>query len=110
MAFLKGDVVLVPFPFTDLSAAKTRPAVVVSTSSFERTTGNITVAMITFTQQVTPYDCTLVDWKKANLLFPSWVRAKLVTLSPALVRYHPGRLSRRDLSEVEKRVRHALGL
>lgn len=28
--FRKGDVVLVPFPFTDLSAAKFRPAVIVS--------------------------------------------------------------------------------
>jgi len=30
MAFRRSDVVLIPFPYTDLSAAKTRPAVVVS--------------------------------------------------------------------------------
>jgi mRNA interferase MazF len=28
MALTKGDVVLVPFPFTDLSTAKLRPAIV----------------------------------------------------------------------------------
>jgi mRNA interferase MazF len=28
--FVKGDVVVVPFPFSDLSAAKKRPAVVVA--------------------------------------------------------------------------------
>lgn len=110
MAYQKGDVVLVPFPFTDLSAIKTRPAVVVSVSGFERDTGDFTVAMITSVPQSTPYDCALVDWKQASLLFPSWVRAKLVTLSPTLVRYRPGRLSRRDLTEVEKRLRRALGL
>jgi mRNA interferase MazF len=110
MAYQKGDVVLVPFPFTDLSAAKTRPAVVVSVRRFEQTTGAFTVAMITSTPQTTPYDCALADWKQANLLFPSWVRAKLVTLNPALVRYRPGRLSKRDLAEVEKRLRRALGL
>ncbi len=28
--YRKGDIVLLPFPFTDLSATRTRPAVVVS--------------------------------------------------------------------------------
>lgn len=100
MAYRRGDVVLLPFPFTDLSAIKTRPAVVVSVSDFERATRDFTVAMITSSLQATPYDYELVDWKKANLLFPSWVRAKLVTLSPTLVRHRPGRLSSRDSAEV----------
>lgn len=33
-----GDVVLVPFPFTDQSASKKRPAVVVSSSAYHATT------------------------------------------------------------------------
>ncbi len=33
MAFQRGDVVLIPFPYTDLSASKTRPAVVVSSDT-----------------------------------------------------------------------------
>jgi mRNA interferase MazF len=110
MAYQKGDVVLVPFPFTDLSAAKTRPAVVVSVDDFERATGNVTVAMITSTAQHTSYDCALMDWQQAHLIFPSWMRAKLATLSVALVRYRPGRLSKRDLAEVEERMRRALEL
>jgi hypothetical protein len=48
--------------------------------------------------------------KVANLHSPSWVRAKLVTLKPRLVRYMTGRLTGSDLAEVEKRVRLALGL
>jgi len=28
--FVKGDVVVIPFPYSDLSAAKTRPALVVA--------------------------------------------------------------------------------
>ncbi len=43
----KGDVVLIPFPFTDLSSNKTRPAVIISIDEFEKQTGDITVAMIT---------------------------------------------------------------
>jgi mRNA-degrading endonuclease toxin of MazEF toxin-antitoxin module len=101
---------LLPFPFTDLSAVRTRPAVVVSVEAFQRDTRDFTVAMITSVPRTTPYDYELEDWQAAHLLRPSWVRAKLATLDPALVRYQPGRLSDADRAEVEKRVRLALGL
>ena len=45
--YKKGDIVLVPFPFTDLTSTKTRPAVIVSDKKFEQKMGSITVAMIT---------------------------------------------------------------
>ena len=106
----KGDVVLISFPFTDLTATKTRPAVVVSVKEYLQKTGDFTVAMITSVPQSTPYDYELKDWKLANLLAPSWVRAKLVTLDPALVRYQPGKLSKDDLAGVEKIIQKALGL
>jgi hypothetical protein len=34
MALRRGDVVLVPFPYAELTAAKTRPALIVSGKSF----------------------------------------------------------------------------
>jgi mRNA interferase MazF len=108
--YQKGDIVLLPFPFTDLSAARTRPGVVVSVEGFQRDAGDFTVAMITSVPRTTPYDYELKDWQGAHLLRPSWVRAKLATLDPALVRYKPGRLSDADLAEVERRIRLALGL
>jgi mRNA interferase MazF len=108
--YQRGDVVLLPFPFTDLTATKTRPAVVLSSDAFQQETGDFTVAMITSVLRATPYDYALQDWQSAHLLRPSWVRAKLATLDPALVRYKPGRLSDRDLAEVEHRIRLALDL
>src|SRR5262249_15589307 len=42
-----GDVVLVPFPFTDLSNAKQRPALVVSGDAFNSTREDVLVAAIT---------------------------------------------------------------
>jgi len=108
--FERGDVVLVPFPFTDLTSVKTRPVVVVSVGDFEAATGDFTVAMVTSVPHNTPFDYGLRDWRAANLLAPSWVRAKLATLSPRLVRYRPGRITDADLAEVERRVRQSLGL
>ncbi len=110
MAFQRGDVVLVPFPFTDLSARRVRPAVVVSTAEYEQQTGDIIVAQITGKQRNLPTDYPLQDWQAAGLLRPSIVRAKLATLSASLVQFRTGRLSDRDMKEVDSRLRLALGL
>ena len=110
MAYERGDVVLVPFPFTDLSNTRTRPAVVVSTLRFTEATGDLTVAMITSVPKTSPYDCEIRGWQETRLRQPSWVRAKLATLSPGLVRFSPGRLSVSDLAAVDRCLSEALGL
>jgi len=106
----KGDIVLIPFPFTDLTATRSRPVAVVTVSEYERETSDFTVAMITSIPPTSPHDYELKDWQSSNLLYTSWVRTKLVTLGPKLVRYRVGRLSDQDLIEVDKRIRLALGL
>ncbi len=110
MAYQKGDVVLVPFPFTDLSATKIRPAVVLSTSAYETATGSTTIAMITSKAHTTPYDYRLADWNKANLVKPSWVRCKLVTIDPSLIVHTIGQLDASDLHEVEEQLKLSFGL
>ncbi len=105
-----GDILLLPFPFTDLRASKTRPAVVVSSGDYQERTGNIIVAMITSRARNSPYDHHIIEWKEANLLHPSTVRAKIATLSPRLVRFRPGRLSLRDLEAVMQILGHAIQL
>jgi mRNA interferase MazF len=109
MAYQQGDVILVPFPFTDLSASRVRPAVVVSTAAYS-SSGDLIVAMITSRPQTRQTDYELRDWDAAGLLAPSWARAKIATLHEGLVRYSPGTLSLRDKRGVEKRIRLALGL
>lgn len=110
MAFQRGDVVLIPFPFTDLRAAKTRPAVVVNSGAYQQASSDIIVAMITSKPKRTETDLALEDWRSARLLHPSTVRCKLATLRPEAVRYRPGRLSERDMAGVDRCLRSALNL
>ena len=46
-SFNQGDVVLVPFPFTDLSAVKQRPALVLSPKRLNSVRSDLIVAAIT---------------------------------------------------------------
>ncbi len=60
-----GDIVLVPFPFTDQSAAKKRPAVVVSSAAYNRNRPDIILMAVT-SQAHSPHfgDIAVEDWQR----------------------------------------------
>ena len=45
-SYKRGDIILVPFPFTDLSSAKQRPALVVSSDALNASGEDVLVAAI----------------------------------------------------------------
>ena len=111
MIYMRGDVVLIPFPFADLSTTKTRPAVVVSGTLYHQTEPDIIIAAITSqVQHQGNTDTFLKDWKSAGLLKPSLVKASLATLEPSIVRHKLGKLSSSDLSAVDQNLILALDL
>lgn len=112
MAYQRGDIVLVPFPFTDLSTTKVRPAVVLSSALYHRREPDIVLGAITskITSATGPLDYVLSDWQAAGLHFPSAFKSVFVTLDPSRVLHHVGTLTATDLREVSRRVRQALGL
>jgi mRNA interferase MazF len=101
-----GDIVLVPFPFTDQSAIKKRPAVVVSSASYGVHRPDIVLMAIT--SQVGPRvafgEANITGWKKAGLLKPGMVKPILTTVEKKLVLKRFGRLPAID----EKALRRAL--
>ncbi len=94
-----GDVVLVPFPFSNLFVTKKRPAVVISSASFNRCTSDIVIIAITsnVTKENIVGDCILNDWENAGLLKPSTIKPAIATIEQNLIIKKLGILSKRDL-------------
>jgi mRNA interferase MazF len=100
-----GDVVVVPFPFTDRRGGKRRPALVVSSASFNQA-GHTMLAMITTKSEPGwPGDTPLQDHAAAGLSRPCLVRLKLFTLDNRLLQRRLGRITQRD----GRRFRASLG-
>ncbi len=102
MTFKPFAVVRVPFPFTDRTANKNRPALILSDDTlFNKPAGHSVMAMIT-SQSNTPWplDCPIQDLNAAGLPAPSKVRFKLFTLDHRLVRGELGRLGEQDEASV----------
>ena len=102
MAFAQGDVLVLPFPYSDRLAEKRRPAVVVSKPALERKHGLVWVAMITSDRGAAKIDdVAIADIAKAGLPAASLVRpVKLATIEPARVIRVAGGLTRADLASV----------
>ena len=108
----RGAVVLVPFPFTDLSAVKRRPALVISSDEYNAATGDVIIAQITsrVNSPRRPGDHQLKRWKDAGLLVPSLVRARMTTLHSSIVVKPLGAMAPEEMSEVGSSVGGVLGL
>jgi mRNA interferase MazF len=111
VSFDAGDVVIVPFPFTDRDAAKRRPALVLSSAeSFGRATGQAVLAMITSARHSNwPLDVPVTDLASAGLPNPCLVRMKLFTLDERLILRTSGRLHATDRQEVSAALGTLLG-
>jgi mRNA interferase MazF len=99
VTFDAGDLVVVPFPFTDADATKRRPALVLSQQAFNDSSGHLLLAMITGARtRPWPLDVALRDWHVAGLTKPCIIRMKLFTLDERLILRKTGRLSDQDFA------------
>ena len=101
------DVVVVPFPFTDRSTTKRRPALVLSNgTAFNFPTGQSVMAMITSQKNPSwPLDVPLSDILAAGLPSASVVRMKFFALDNRLILRRTGLLGGSD----QQSVKDALG-
>ncbi len=117
MSYDRGAIVLVPFPFTDLSRQKARPAVVLSPRSFNERSPDVILAAISSKVPTTPSELELViqqtdpAFANTGLRVSSVIKAaKLVTMEQSLIYTTLGQLADPTLGELDERVARALGL
>jgi mRNA interferase MazF len=90
-----GAIVLVRFPFTDLTSTKNRPALVVSPASYASRFGNVVLMPLTSQDQNDP-SLALTQWQAAALPKPTWIKPLIGTLSLDLVERQIGQIDPRD--------------
>ncbi len=109
--FKQGDVIKVPFPYTDRPTRQWRPALVVSTGGIEDLHGLLWVVMITSAQhRGWPGDVRVSNLRMAGLPVPSVIRsAKIATIEASADASKLGRVPAVKLRQVTQKLLRELG-
>ena len=97
--FVKGDVVVTPFPFSDLTSSIKRPAVVVATLKGD----DLILCQITTKERDDSHVISLTskDFTEGGLKLDSFIRpTRLFTLSKSIIKYKAGSLSKEKIGKV----------
>jgi mRNA interferase MazF len=112
----KWDVVVLSYPFSDLSAAKVRPALVISSDSYNQNSQDAVFILITSNiSRRGPFDVVVTkthpEFSLSGLRFDSAIRIdKITTLNKRVVVATIGRFGPKLATEVEKQLRLFLEL
>jgi mRNA interferase MazF len=102
-AYSFGDVILVPFPFTDQTGNKKRPAVIVSNAAYNLERRDVVIMAIT--SRVRPaaaHEALVEDWQAVGLLRSSVMKPVITTIEQSLIIKRLGTLSARDQAALRK--------
>ena len=101
--FVKGEVVVLPFPYTDLSTTKKRPALVLAAPRDDE----IIVCQITSQSSRGEYAVELSsdDFSDGGLSRDSYIRPNhLFTAEPNIISYSAGNLKKEKILEIIQEV------
>jgi mRNA interferase MazF len=106
-----GDLVLVPFPFTDQRGNKKRPAVIVSSAAYNVARLDIILMAVTSRVRATTAlgEVLISEWRKAGLLKASVIKPVLATVERRLILRRLGRLEQADRITLQQMLPVILG-
>lgn len=99
----KWDIILVPFPFTNLTTTKKRPALIISPEEYNDKL-DVVITFITSKLDLEYIlgDYKIRNWSEANLPKPSMIRMKFATINKAIIIKKLGKLAEKDIEEFKK--------
>jgi mRNA interferase MazF len=104
----QGVIVLVPFPFTNLTASKVRPALVLS-ARFTKT--DVIVAFISSKQKRGEYDVAITSSEVNGLKVPSVIiSSKIATLEKTVILGELGFAEKEVMNQVKSKLAALLDL
>jgi mRNA interferase MazF len=106
--YKRGAIVLLPFPFSDQSSAKMRPAVVVSPDY--PSDDLLVVAVTSVGDGLRPGEFALQFWREAGLIHPSFAKRAISSATGNLVRKRLGQLHESDLAKLDAALGFWFGL
>jgi mRNA interferase MazF len=105
--YSSGDVVLVRYPFSDLSSAKVRPAVIIHAP--HPSSDCIIVPLTSLIGGLLPGEFELAEWQTAGLHVPTVVKRGVYTVHQDLIMKAVGRLAATDLERMRSALQGWLG-
>jgi mRNA interferase MazF len=111
-AYRFGDLVLVPFPFTDQTGLKKRPAIVVRSDAHQRQRPDVVLMAVT-SQLLRPAgavgEVLITEWQKAGLPKASLIKPVLTTIEKRLILRKLGELQEPDWTALRQALTAILG-
>lgn len=106
----QGDIVLIPFPFTDFTTFKQRPAFIISSGNFNRGQSDVIILAITSNvkevEKTNDYILNQKEQKSANLPKPSAIKlGKVVSVDKKLIRKKLGFLDEESVRKIVERFK-----
>ncbi|MBF0345377.1 MAG: type II toxin-antitoxin system PemK/MazF family toxin [Nitrospirae bacterium] len=111
-AYKRGDVILVPFRFSNQKAAKKRPAIVISCDAYSSVSFDTVIMAITSQTEKTlgVGECLIQDWHTSGLLKPSVIKPAISTIEQTLILKKLGKLSAIDVFSMENVLKKLLDI
>jgi mRNA interferase MazF len=104
-----GDIILVRFPFTDLSTAKKRPALIISAADYNDAHNDVIIIALTSRKQ-DDSGLELSEWKEAGLIKRTWLKPVFATINAQVIQRTLGKIAEIDREWVKNAIENSIDI